>query len=88
MDASVAPLFRQAEDDRSSRPAAVTRPSRAEAEAAVRTLIAWAGDDPAREGLIDTPTRVVKAYEELLPRLPRGRRRRSWSAPSPRTRRL
>ena len=41
-----------------------SRPSRAEAEAAVRTLIRWAGDDPAREGLIDTPKRVVKAYEE------------------------
>jgi GTP cyclohydrolase I len=41
-----------------------TRPSRAEAEAAVRTLIAWAGDDPSREGLLDTPKRVVKAYEE------------------------
>jgi GTP cyclohydrolase I len=40
------------------------RPSRAEAEAAVRTLIRWAGDDPAREGLIDTPRRVVRAYEE------------------------
>ncbi len=39
------------------------RPSRAEAEAAVRTLIRWAGDNPAREGLIDTPQRVVKAYE-------------------------
>ena len=42
------------------------KPSRAEAEAAVRTLIAWAGDDPAREGLRDTPRRVVKAYEELF----------------------
>lgn len=42
------------------------RPSRAEAEAAVRTLIAWAGDDPAREGLVDTPKRVVRAYEELF----------------------
>ena len=41
-----------------------TRPTRDEAEAAVRTLIAWAGDDPSREGLIDTPKRVVKAYEE------------------------
>lgn len=40
------------------------RPSRAQAEAAVRTLIRWAGDDPAREGLLDTPARVVKAYEE------------------------
>ena len=42
------------------------RPSRDEAEAAVRTLIAWAGDDPTREGLVDTPRRVVKAYEELF----------------------
>jgi len=42
------------------------RPSREEAEAAVRTLIAWAGDNPAREGLADTPRRVVKAYEELF----------------------
>ena len=42
------------------------RPSREEAEAAVRTLIRWAGDDPAREGLIDTPKRVVKAYRELF----------------------
>ena len=42
------------------------RPSREEAEAAVRTLIAWAGDDPDREGLISTPRRVVRAYEELF----------------------
>ena len=42
------------------------RPSREEAEAAVRTLIRWAGDDPTREGLIDTPKRVVKAYRELF----------------------
>lgn len=42
------------------------RPTREEAEEAVRTLIAWAGDDPAREGLIDTPKRVVKAYEEFF----------------------
>ena len=40
------------------------RPSRGEAEAAVRTLIRWAGDDPAREGLLATPARVVRAYEE------------------------
>ena len=39
-------------------------PTRAEAEAAVRTLIRWAGDDPAREGLLATPARVVRAYEE------------------------
>ncbi|WP_018411872.1 GTP cyclohydrolase I FolE [Methyloversatilis thermotolerans] len=43
-----------------------TRPTRAEAEAAVRTLIRWTGDDPAREGLLDTPKRVVKAYEEFF----------------------
>jgi GTP cyclohydrolase I len=42
------------------------RPNREEAEAAVRTLIRWAGDDPAREGLIDTPKRVARAYEELF----------------------
>ena len=41
------------------------RPSRAEAEAAVRTLIRWAGDDPAREGLLDTPSRVVRSYDEF-----------------------
>ena len=43
---------------------ALTKPSRAEAEAAVRTLIRWAGDDPDREGLLATPSRVVRAYEE------------------------
>ena len=43
---------------------AAERPSRAEAEAAVRTLIRWAGDDPGREGLRDTPDRVVRAYQE------------------------
>ena len=41
------------------------KPSREEAEAAVRTLIAWAGDDPSREGLLETPKRVVKSYEEF-----------------------
>jgi GTP cyclohydrolase I len=46
--------------------AAAKRPSREEAEAAVRTLIAWAGDNPAREGLIDTPGRVTRAYEEFF----------------------
>ncbi|MEZ0471857.1 GTP cyclohydrolase I FolE [Luteimonas salinilitoris] len=38
--------------------------SRAQAEEAVRTLLRWAGDDPAREGLLDTPARVAKAYRE------------------------
>jgi GTP cyclohydrolase IA len=42
------------------------KPTRAQAEDAVRTLIAWAGDAPEREGLLDTPERVVKAYEEFF----------------------
>ena len=42
-----------------------TRPTQEEAEAAVRTLLAWIGEDPAREGLKDTPRRVVAAYREL-----------------------
>lgn len=45
---------------------AIARPSRAEAEAAVRTLLLWAGDDPDREGLVDTPARVARAYEEFF----------------------
>jgi GTP cyclohydrolase IA len=51
---------------RNDRPAAdpAARPSRAQAEEAVRTLIQWAGDDPDREGLAGTPARVVRAYEE------------------------
>ncbi|GGK20221.1 GTP cyclohydrolase I FolE [Salinarimonas ramus] len=44
----------------------VHRPTREEAEAAVRTLIAYAGDDPDREGLVETPKRVAKAYRELF----------------------
>jgi len=45
-------------------PAAVLRPSREEAEEAIRTLLRWAGDDPAREGLRETPERVVRAFED------------------------
>src|SRR5436853_6815168 len=45
---------------------AVPRPSRHEAEAAVRTLLAYMGDNPHREGLVETPKRFVKAYEELF----------------------
>lgn len=41
-----------------------TKPSRAEAEAAFRTIIRWTGDDPARPGLLETPSRVAKAFEE------------------------
>ncbi len=47
-------------------PLSPERPTRAEAEAAVRTLLRWAGEDPTREGLLDTPQRVVKAYEEFF----------------------
>ena len=50
----------------SRRPAAEPRPSRAEAEEAVRTLIRWAGDDPEREGLLGTPDRIVRAYQEFF----------------------
>jgi GTP cyclohydrolase I len=49
---------------KSAGPSRPAKPSRAEAEAAVRTLIRWAGDDPDREGLLATPARVVRAYEE------------------------
>ena len=45
-------------------PANANRPTRTEAEDAVRTLIRWAGDDPNREGLRGTPSRAVRAYEE------------------------
>lgn len=62
MDAVVKPLaFDKGSEARRRR-----RPTREEAEAAVRTLIEWAGDDPEREGLIDTPRRVVKAWEDLF----------------------
>src|SRR3954468_18388871 len=62
MDAIVKPLRA-----REARPPELEKtPSREEAEAAVRTLIRWAGDDPAREGLVDTPRRVAKAFEELF----------------------
>ncbi|MDE0704698.1 MAG: GTP cyclohydrolase I FolE [Rhodospirillaceae bacterium] len=44
----------------------LSRPSRREAEAAVRTLLRWTGDDPDREGLLETPARVVRAYEEFF----------------------
>ena len=44
----------------------IERPSVEEAEEAVRTLLAWAGDDPTREGLLDTPKRVVNAYREFF----------------------
>ena len=62
---ALSPTAAQARDDLAE-PACLPyrRPSRAEAEAAVLTLIGWAGDDPRREGLQATPGRVVRAYEE------------------------
>jgi len=79
MDAVVKPWPKQGHSDKAAhsekpvlsdhvRAATVpaNRPSREEAEAAVRTLIAYAGDYPDREGLLDTPKRVVDAYEELF----------------------
>lgn len=44
----------------------MSNPTQADAEAAVRTLLQWAGDDPTREGLLDTPKRVAKSYRELF----------------------
>jgi GTP cyclohydrolase I len=61
MDAIITPL--QAQHAASH---TIRRPSKEEAEAAVRTLIAWAGDDPTREGLLDTPKRVTKAFGEFF----------------------
>ena len=54
------------ENIHSSKPADAPRPTRAEAEAAVEILLRWAGDDPSREGLVDTPARVARAYEEFF----------------------
>jgi len=55
---AVKPLKTMSEQD--------NKPSREEAEKAVETLLRWAGEDPQREGLLDTPKRVVKAYEEYF----------------------
>ena len=58
---------RKAKNSKTSRKtpsAASKRPQRAEVEEAFRTLIRWAGDDPARDGLLDTPARMARAYEQ------------------------
>lgn len=62
MDAVVKPVGKKFER---KAPNQLARPSREEAEAAVRTLLAWTGDDPDREGLQDTPKRVAKAFTQL-----------------------
>lgn len=63
MDAIIKKLPRDTQDRVTE---AHERPSQEEAEAAVRTLLAWAGDNPAREGLRDTPRRVAKAFREYF----------------------
>jgi GTP cyclohydrolase I len=64
MDAVVKSLPRAKAETKTPEP--VARPTREAAEAAARTLIAWAGDNPNREGLLETPRRLVKAYEEVF----------------------
>ncbi|NWG23737.1 MAG: GTP cyclohydrolase I FolE [Pseudorhodoplanes sp.] len=68
MDAQVKPWPKSAASShvRAAPKPVENRPSREEAEAAVRTLIAYIGDDPGREGVLDTPKRVIGAYEELF----------------------
>ena len=64
MDAVVTSLLKQ--PDAAPELTPVKRPSRDEAESAVRTLLAWIGENPNREGLLDTPRRMVKAYEDVF----------------------
>ena len=64
MDAVVKSLLQRPQPQPSSSPR--TRPTREEAEAAVQVLLRWTGDNPAREGLRDTPKRVVRAFEEFF----------------------
>ena len=65
MSQVVAPPF-SAPKPRARQPTGVRRPTRQEAEEAVRTLIRWAGDDPEREGLLSTPDRIVRSYQEFF----------------------
>ena len=65
MDATVKKLRTRPQPEIGRGPA-IVRPSREEAEEAVRTLIAYAGDDPDREGLRETPRRVTAAYDEFF----------------------
>jgi GTP cyclohydrolase IA len=59
-------LVKNAANDSAARIPSVIRPSREEAEGAVQTLLRWTGDNPSREGLLDTPARMVKAYEDMF----------------------
>lgn len=60
------PNSRQAAEKRHQLGDSTAKPSRGEAEDALRTLLRWAGDDPARPGLLETPARVVRAFEEFF----------------------
>jgi GTP cyclohydrolase I len=62
---SIVPI-KKSENDLVVTKANLQRPTKQQAMEAVKTLIAWAGDDPRREGLIDTPKRVAEAYEEFF----------------------
>lgn len=66
MDAVVKTLHARVDEHVSGETKTIERPSREEAEAAIRVLLAYAGDDPGREGLLETPKRVAKAYDELF----------------------
>jgi GTP cyclohydrolase IA len=63
---NITPWPKQSPSEHARQAPAGPRPSREAAEAAVRTLIAYAGDEPSREGLIETPKRVIDAYDELF----------------------
>jgi GTP cyclohydrolase I len=62
----VTPASARAASTRATSTATEQRPSREEAESAIRVLLRWAGDDPGREGLRDTPSRVARAYQEFF----------------------
>ena len=60
------PSAQQSLDEHPMGTSDMPRPTRAQAEAAVNVLLRWAGDNPSREGLVDTPARVVRSYEEFF----------------------
>ena len=62
----------------------VQKPSQAEVEAAVRTIIRWTGEDPERDGLIETPAGVTRSFEEFFSAVARTRLR-FWKRPSRRS---
>ena len=66
MDAIVETFPKELDNDSSENGKPIERPTEAEAQAAVELLLRWIGEDPAREGLRDTPARVAKAYKELF----------------------